>query len=232
MRTVALMQPYLFPYVGYFSLIHSCDVFGFRDDCQWIKGGWINRNKVWNQCREDWLTIPVEKIHSTDRIFEVKVADPNFKKNLLNKAKDVFWDAPNKDLVLDLINDLPDSEYVAEIVEDSISRICYTYLGMDKTILSCVNMASLEPTSEGRLIDMVKQMKGTRYVNMVGGKSLYDKSSFYNHELKLEFLTPNTPSYRRDNSDNPVPGHLSILDMLAYLDLDEVLRRVADYDLT
>ncbi len=43
---LAIMQPYIFPYIGYFNLIHSVDKFVFFDDVNFIKRGWINRNKI------------------------------------------------------------------------------------------------------------------------------------------------------------------------------------------
>ena len=43
---IAIMQPYLFPYIGYFSLIKNTDHFVFFDTPQYIRKGWINRNRI------------------------------------------------------------------------------------------------------------------------------------------------------------------------------------------
>lgn len=229
-RTVALMQPYLFPYIGYFQLIHSCDVFGFRNDVQWIKGGWINRNRIWNQDKAEWLTVPVEKVHSSDRIFEVKIADPKYKTKLLRTANRVFWNAPNLELVLDLINSISHTTWLTELVEDSIDRISYQYLHLNKPLLGChrVDTGNLV-SGQDRVIGLVKEFRGDRYVNMVGGRELYHEQDFKERGLDLKFLVPNTTSYRKDNSGQDVPGNLSILDMLAYLDIEDVRRGVTDY---
>ena len=234
-RAVALHQPYLFPYIGYFQLINSCDVFGFRDDCQWIKNGWINRNKIFSNGREEWLTLPVEKIHSNDRIFEVKIANPDFKKELLSKVGNAYAKAPNKDLVMDLVNGLKDTTYVYELVEHSLNSLLFL-LGINTSIISCLNVKTLNASAEARVIDICKELRAGTYINMVGGQHLYSKENFYNHEITLKFLHPNTPSYRYatlppTRSEIPVPGHLSILDMLAYLDLEEVKNKLQDYHL-
>ncbi|MDX9930187.1 MAG: WbqC family protein, partial [Bacteroidales bacterium] len=40
------MQPYIFPYLGYFQLIQSVDRFVLYDDVNYVKGGWVNRNFI------------------------------------------------------------------------------------------------------------------------------------------------------------------------------------------
>ncbi|MZP67265.1 MAG: glycine transferase, partial [Bacteroidales bacterium] len=40
------MQPYFFPYAGYFSLIKHTDKFILLDSVQFIRHGWIERNRI------------------------------------------------------------------------------------------------------------------------------------------------------------------------------------------
>lgn len=232
MRSVAVMQPYLFPYIGYFQLISSCNTFVFLDDVRWIKNGWINRNKIWSRDHEDWLTVPVEKIHLTDRIFDVKIADPNYKLRLLAKLKHAYWDAPNLELVLDLVNNLKQTSSIMELVEDSLSKLMFLIFGNNHITQRSANITTVNTKAEGRVIHLCRYLNAANYVNMEGGKFLYSKENFAAEGIDLKFVTPNTPSYRIDNSGNPVPGHLSILDMLAYLDMEDVRTRVNDYDLS
>ncbi len=56
---VSIMQPYLFPYIGYFQLMASADIFVFHDDVQYIKGGWVNRNRILSSGEPCWVTLPV-----------------------------------------------------------------------------------------------------------------------------------------------------------------------------
>src|SRR6185312_5440952 len=58
---LAIMQPYLFPYLGYFQLIGCCDTFVIYDDVQFIKNGWINRNRILMNGAAHWLTMPVQR---------------------------------------------------------------------------------------------------------------------------------------------------------------------------
>jgi WbqC-like protein family len=58
---VSIMQPYFFPYIGYFQLAACSDIFVFHDDVQYIKGGWVNRNRILRDGQPRWLTLPVRK---------------------------------------------------------------------------------------------------------------------------------------------------------------------------
>ena len=44
--TLAIMQPYIFPYIGYYQLAGAVDKFVFLDDVNYINKGWINRNNI------------------------------------------------------------------------------------------------------------------------------------------------------------------------------------------
>jgi WbqC-like protein family len=65
---LAIMQPYFFPYIGYFQLIAAVDVFVVYDDVQFIKNGWINRNRILLNKSASWITLPVERGHLQDNI--------------------------------------------------------------------------------------------------------------------------------------------------------------------
>lgn len=58
---LAIMQPYYFPYIGYFQLINAVDEFIIFDNAQYINRGWINRNKIIINEREKLFTFSVKK---------------------------------------------------------------------------------------------------------------------------------------------------------------------------
>ena len=55
----AVMQPYIFPYIGYFQLACSVDYFVFYDDVNFIKRGFINRNNILANGAPLRITFPV-----------------------------------------------------------------------------------------------------------------------------------------------------------------------------
>ena len=72
---VAIMQPYIFPYIGYFQLINLVDKFIIYDDVNYIKKGWINRNKILNNGSELYFSIPIKKSSQNKLINELLLGD-------------------------------------------------------------------------------------------------------------------------------------------------------------
>jgi hypothetical protein len=70
---LAVMQPYLFPYIGYFQLINAVDKFVIYDDVNFIKQGWINRNTILVQEKRHLFTVPLINQSSFSKINEVFV---------------------------------------------------------------------------------------------------------------------------------------------------------------
>ena len=70
---LAIMQPYLFPYLGYFQLIAAVDKFVFYDDVNFIKNGWINRNRLLISGKVNYITIPLSGASSFLKINQVLV---------------------------------------------------------------------------------------------------------------------------------------------------------------
>jgi hypothetical protein len=56
---LAILQPYFFPYIGYWQLIHAVDCFVIYDDVNYIKGGWINRNRLLINGVPTYITAPL-----------------------------------------------------------------------------------------------------------------------------------------------------------------------------
>ena len=84
---LAIMQPYIFPYLGYFQLLNSVDHFVFYDDVNFIKGGWVNRNQLLINNQNKFFTVPLKKIISFTPINEVEIHKklyPNWRSKFYN----------------------------------------------------------------------------------------------------------------------------------------------------
>ncbi|NDH69321.1 MAG: hypothetical protein EBY22_15770, partial [Gammaproteobacteria bacterium] len=104
---LGIMQPYLFPYIGYFQLIESCDCFVVYDDVQYIKNGWINRNRILLNGKIHYITLPVLKNGSllsiNQRVFPY---DFEFhKRSLLSKIEQAYRKAPFFKGVYDMVEE-------------------------------------------------------------------------------------------------------------------------------
>ncbi|NER65066.1 WbqC family protein, partial [Pseudomonas sp. MAFF212427] len=64
------MQPYFFPYLGYFQLIAAADCFVVYDNVQFIKRGWIERNRYLLQAEPRWFGVSLAKASQTQQIIE------------------------------------------------------------------------------------------------------------------------------------------------------------------
>ena len=217
MNTLAVMQPYFFPYIGYFQLIGAVKEFVFYDDVQYIKSGWINRNRILINGSPNYITIPCNNASPNRMINEVEFAlDPRTKKKLLNKIAITYKKAPFFDSVNQLIIETLDTEggLISNLAIKSIIK-CSDYLDIDTTFVkSSEKFSNKELDAAPRLIDMCKQENALEYINPIGGKDLYNKDYFSNNGVELRFLETRLDGYVQFGHEF-IPG-LSIIDVLMF----------------
>jgi hypothetical protein len=218
---VAIMQPYVFPYIGYFQLVHAADVFVFYDDVNFIKQGWINRNRILVN-REPYLfTIPLEKISSFKEIREVKIHTRNYgtwKDKFIKTMNQSYGNAPFYKTSSQLIHSILASgtDSISDLAEWSVKEI-YTYLGYDKKFMKSsrdfVDTKGLDKAD--RLIEICKRCGADHYINPSGGTDLYHKDYFNDREVQLSFIkSAGSIKYKQRELDF-IPW-LSIIDVLMY----------------
>jgi hypothetical protein len=209
---VAIMQPYFLPYIGYFQLIKSADIFVLADQYQYTKKGWINRNRAILNKRVETFTLAVSS--DGDCISEKKLHSGEDSKSLFRKIKQAYVDAPNSQTINVRLEEflLSEEEYLFPLIENSIFSIC-EFLAIDTQIL---RLSALDNNKElkgiDRVQDIVKNLGGDTYLNPEGGREIYAKDLFNCNGLELEFLEHNPKPYRQ-----LIPGfvdRLSIIDLL------------------
>lgn len=225
MNSLAVMQPYLFPYIGYFQLINAVDTFIFYDDVDFIKNGWINRNKILINGDPKYITIPCSNASSFKKINTVEHnLDPRKRKKLLKKIRFSYANAPFFNSVYPVVKSVLnyDSNKIADIAVKSLLDTC-GYLRLDaifKKSSECFNNHDLDAAD--RLIDITKQEGADHYINAFGGKELYEKKYFKKRDLKLSFLKPEEVQYEQFG-DKFVPW-LSIIDVMMFNEPDLIKR--------
>jgi hypothetical protein len=104
---ISIMQPYFFPYIGYFQLIAQSDVFVFYDDVQYIKGGWVNRNRILRNGEPCWLTLPVRKeafrLAINQRSYELERATVG---RVLRRIAAAYLKAPRFEVIFPCVEEL------------------------------------------------------------------------------------------------------------------------------
>ncbi len=83
---LGIMQPYLFPWIGYFQLVSLVDELVIYDDVQYIKNGWINRNRILINGQPRYFTLPVLKASHALPICERRFAS-SFERDKLRTLK-------------------------------------------------------------------------------------------------------------------------------------------------
>jgi len=232
-KTIGVMQPYLFPYLGYFQLIAHCDVFVWLDDAQYIKRGWMNRNRILLggeahdfvfSVRKGEQKLPINERWYTDQF-------PSEAEDFLKTLQLGYRRAPYCESVRELLRRVLTSR------ERNVAAFNCMSL---ETMCACMGIApvftrsSLLPETaslrgEERIIAIVKALEGDRYLNAIGGMSLYSPDRFARSGLMLNFLKSGEGKYAQLGA--PFVARLSIIDALMFADARELERLLGDCDL-
>jgi hypothetical protein len=220
---IALMQPYFLPYLGYFQLIAASDCFVVYDNVQFIKNGWIERNRYLLDGEPKWFGLPLAKGSHTQMIMERHVSPHFDDAALLNKLAFAYRKAPHVERTLtwlEALLKLP-ARNIAEFNELAL-RSCCSLLKVNTPIIRASEWAPVSlARAQDRVIEVIQAVGGTSYLNPVAGGSMYDATDFQQAGYTLELLKPSLPTYRQH--DKPfVPG-LSILDALMFNELEVVV---------
>ena len=234
-KSIAIMQPYIFPYLGYFQLINAVDQFIFYDDVTFIKGGWINRNNILINKEKKLFTIPLDNPSSNKLICDThvnRVLYHKWKKKFLKSLVQSYKKAPYFDEIFSLINDVlsKSNDNLSQLALKSVISVT-RFLEME-TIFSTSSVENFDSghlNAQSRVIDMVQKNKGDVYINAIGGKELYNKQVFKENNLDLFFLKPELKSYEQFDIDF-IPG-LSIIDVLMFNSKEECKRLLKSYQL-
>lgn len=230
---ISIMQPYIFPYIGYFHLIEASDKFIFYDDVNFIKRGWINRNRIFLNGKDCLFTVPVSKISQNKLINEVyPIIDVKWEDKFKKSIEYSYSKSLNYEEVSWLIRGVFDEKYtdITDLCIKSI-KLVYDYLdmGFDYTKSSIFSPETKGIEKADRLIAITKKSGAIEYVNSIGGKSLYKKRYFEESGIKLHFVKSKLREYKQFNSDFIVD--LSILDVLMFNDKERVKDYFRDYEL-
>lgn len=122
---IAVMQPYLFPYAGYFNLLAQVDKFVFFDDVNYINRGWINRNRLLLAGDVRYFTIPLIKASQNLKINQIYIQPKDiWLQKTLHTIKQSYAKAPNFHAVYDLLKEVfaGDSLTISDMARDSIKK--------------------------------------------------------------------------------------------------------------
>lgn len=210
------MQPYFFPYLGYWQLIDAVDTYVVFDDVNYIKRGWINRNLIrLSNGETSYVRLPVAKVSQNRLICEHKLSDFDEAKATILKTLDFnykkrpYYSEGMK--IVEEVFDTPTSD-LAEFLYRQI-KVVADYFQFDAEIVRSSQLSNNKDlAAQEKIIDIVKLLGGDVYINAIGGMSLYEPERFAREGIKLMFLNPSLPEYDQ-GFDDFIPS-LSLLDVL------------------
>ncbi|HEX8429580.1 WbqC family protein [Hymenobacter sp.] len=229
---IAVMQPYIFPYLGYFQLITAVDKFVLFDDVNFIKKGWINRNRLLANGSIISFTIPLNKVSQNKLIKDIEIScETNWRPKLLKTITAAYSKAPYFGAIFPIVTQvLTASETrISELAHNSLLRVLeYLNIGTE-VVASSAGYANGHLRAQHKILDICRQEQAHEYVNPLGGVALYDKALFKKHGVSLLFLETALPVYPQFSFDY-VPG-LSILDVLMHNSSDQISQMLLQYRL-
>jgi hypothetical protein len=228
------MQPYIFPYIGYFQLIYAVEKFVIYDDVTFIKQGWINRNCILVKGEPLIYSVPVSKASQHTLIRDVKIDHVSYdqwRAKFYKTLEQYYRKAPQFEIILQLIKNVFDGEeqFISRIATSSIKAVC-TYLSISTELVEtavCYQNSHLK--AEDRIIDICRQENKQIYVNAAGGRHLYTHEKFNQNGIGLKFIKCKDISYQQ--FDYPFILSLSIIDVLMFNKIETIQTMLNLYEL-
>jgi len=204
---LGIMQPYFAPYLGYFDLIRRCDQWVVFDTAQYIRHGWVNRNRVLHPTT-DWqyLIVPLQKHSRETPIKDIKViAGSEWRSRILGQLQHYRGKAPHYQPVVDMVSRVMAAN-TASLTQLNVLFLqhCCERLGLrfNFQVFSAMNLPLPEITDPGHwALEISSALKASEYLNPPGGKDLFKPDDFRARGIKLTIQEPHpftysTPGYR------------------------------------
>lgn len=233
---LAIMQPYFLPYLGYFSLIKHTEQFILLDNVQFIRHGWIERNRVLKQ-NESWLYIqvPLLKTNRETKIRDILIDNnQNWKQKIISQIQPYKKISQNYFKVVGLFNDLFANEYnsIVNLNKDALTMVCnYLNIENDINIFSNMNLTIKKPDEPDEWALNICQTMGnvSEYWNPIGGLNFFNMNKYKHAGLNLKFQKMNLLPYSQKRS--MFESGLSIIDVMMFNSVEEINQMLDNYEL-
>ena len=235
MKTLAIMQPYFSPYLGYFQLMNAVDEFIVYDNIQYTKKGWINRNRILVNGKDDYITLPLKKDSDYLNVDQRYLADTweYDRIKMLNRIENAYRKAPYFHNIIEIIEFflLADMPNLFNFLLNFLYAI-KIYLDIETPlIISSTLPIDHSLKSEDKVIALCRESQADKYINPIGGleRGLYNKETFKQNNIELLFHKINTISYRQ--FDNEFISNLSIIDVIMFNSKEQIKEMLKEYAL-
>jgi hypothetical protein len=233
---IAIKQPYFMPYIGYISLIKHTERFILFDTVQFIRHGWIERNRILKP-QDGWQYIQVPVIKPQGRATIIKDVlirnDTEWQQKILAQLQHYKKKSPYYGQVIGLLNELfsENFEDITSLVRAALVKVC-TYLGINREIelFSAMDLKieSVSAPDEWAL-NICKAVGASEYWDTTGAIEYFNKSKYIQSDIELHFQKITLTPY--DQGRKCFDAGLSILDVLMFNSVEKINTMLDNYEL-
>ncbi len=228
---IALMQPYFFPYIGYFQLMNAVDEFVIYDNIKFSKKGWINRNRILVNNADSYITLPLKKDSDFLDVRDRCLSDtwPLERRKMSNRIIESYRKAPQFDRAYPVVEQAlsSDDRNLFTFILNSLTLV-RDFLGIPTSfVISSTVAIDHSLKAEKRVIELCRARKAAVYLNPIGGTELYQKDEFRSQGIDLFFLKSKDFRYTQFNAEF-VPW-LSIIDVMMFNPIDTIRDFLTSY---
>lgn len=233
-KSISIMQPYYFPYIGYWQLIKATDIFVVFDDVNYINRGWINRNRILLNGNIKYFNMKLSGASQNKHINEIDIINgykekESAKSILHNAYRKADYYEENKQVIFDIIDS--DAESIAEFNFILMKKLS-EYLNINTQIIKSSdlnNNKDLKGTD--KIIDICKMLGAETYINAIGGMELYKDSMFKGEGIELKFIKTNFEKCKYVQWGDEYIEGLSIIDVMMFNSRENVIKMLDYYQL-
>lgn len=209
------------PYLGYFSLIKHTDEFILFDTVQFIRHGWIERNRILKQTGGwQYIQVPLVKENGRDTLIKDVLIknDVDWQQRLFAQLQHYKKYAPHYRNVISLLDSIFSLEYkdITSLNKASLKAIC-EYLGIEREFPVFSEMdVEIEPVTapDEWALNICKALGADSYINPIGGVEFFDRRKYSLSGIDLKFQQMDLIEYQQ--KDNLFEPGLSIIDVLMF----------------
>lgn len=223
---LAIMQPYFFPYVGYYQLMNAVDEFVVYDNIEFTKKGWINRNRILVNGAPDYISLPLKKDSDYLNINERYLSEMWIvnRKKILNRIAECYRKAPFYEEAFPLVEECLwyDDTSLFNFIFNSLSKT-KAFLGIKTKLILSSTVVGVDNNlkAQEKILSICAAQGAKTYINSIGGMQLYDTDVFKERGVVLKFLQANPIVYNQYNNDF-VPW-LSIIDIIMFCSKQQIM---------
>lgn len=234
---LAIMQPYFFPYLGYFSLIRETDEFILFDTPQFIRHGWIERNRILKQGGGwQYIGVPLKKHSRETAIRDICIAgESDWKARIAAQLQHYRKKAPFYRATMEVVGQglAEETDSIAELDRHCLEAVCaYLDIPFRCRMFSSMDLA-ISPVNapDEWALNICRAIPGvTEYWNPPGGMAFFDRTKYQTANLGLVFQRICLQSYPQGNGTEEFIAGLSVIDAMMFNEPARIREMLGNYD--